>query len=248
MEQTIPNYTAQYQGMIIYDIAKVVDAGTKYRVEYVTQSTLPWSYGDSNLKDYLPLHPTGSEIIRDILRQGKEPYIDKNWDEFTNEVLPISVTSNPTIDLITYKRRAYSFIKSFINPMMASVHASIIYGFTTLNNKFIEHGLVFSEKTRSLQIIKVMDLSEELEETNPELSQELMDDLEKYIEYKDILSRTNFIWNESEKYIEKIEKVNITGHYASPEHEEECNRNAKEQIDEIVNEFQVKINTLNNLK
>lgn len=231
------NYSGFYHDIHIYEVAKVIDTGNDYRVEYITQSTLPWSSGDDGL---LPLHPNAADLIRDAQRNGKEPYIQKNWNEISNEVLITSVFINPISDLLAYKRRAYSFIKAFINPMMASAHASVIYGFTTLNNKFLLNGFVFNEKTKSMQYIKILDKAEELEDTNPELSEELMADLQKYIDFKEILSRTNFIWVESEKYIDKIEKV-------SP-NKFESEQEAKEEVDKITLEFTTKIRTLNNLK
>lgn len=240
-----------YQDIHVYDIAKVIDVGDtnptyKYRVEYITQSTIPWSANENINNNFIPLNPAASDLIRQLMNSGKEVYITRDWNQLSNEVLIVHIASNPVSDLFAYKRRASSFIKSFINPMMASAHASIVYGFTTLNNKFIEHGLVFSEKTRSLKIIKVMDISEELEETNPELSKELMDDLEQYIEYKDILARTNFIWNESEKYIKKIDTIIVSNQ--EDQTDDSLLQKAKEQIDDIVSEFQNKIRTLNNLK
>lgn len=221
-----------YNDMIIYEVAKVKDIGQKYFVEYVTISTIPWVA--SNLNEatiFLPLNPLASEKIRDAHRLGQDVYIEKEWNKYSNEVILPSLEINPVMDLETYKRRANGFIKAFINPIMASVHASVVYGFTTLNNKFIEMGFVFSEENRTLKYIEILDKTDELEETNPELSAALQNDLEKYIEYREILDRSNFVWNESEKYIEKISK-----------------QTEKEMVDDLVLEFQHKINTLNNLK
>ena len=89
---------------------------------------------------------------------------------------------------------------------------------------------VFSEENRTLKYIEILDKTDELEETNPELSAVLQNDLEKYIEYREILDRSNFAWVESEKYVAKIKE-----------------QEQKEDIDIIVNEFQIKINALNNL-
>ena len=244
-KEPIPNF---YQDLLVYEVAKVIDVGDKYRVEYITQSTIPWvtnretNKTNDSINVYLPLNNFAAELINTNLLKGKEVYILKDWMDGSNEVLVTSIQINPIMDLESYKRRAIGFIKSFINPQMAQVHASVIYGFTSLNNKFLINGFVFSEKTKSLQYIKVMDLAEDVEETNPELSEELLEDLEKYIEYNDILSRTNFIWNESEKYIDKIYNVNSVGESKDSEYQ------AKTQIDNIAKEFQQKIRTLNNLK
>ena len=232
-----------YQGLMIYEVAKVKDIGIKYLVEYVTVSTIPWVTGENN---FLPLNSYTAEKINEAILSGKEVYITKDWNQFSKEVLITNIEVNPVADLNSYKRRACTFIKSFINPMMASVHASVVYGFITLNNKFIERGYVFSEENRTLKYIDIMEKAEDLEESNPKLSQELMDDLEKYIEYKDTLARSNFIWNESEKYIAKIESIITTPVTQEdlPNEEFKC----KQSIDSIILEFQNKINTLNNLK
>lgn len=239
------NYSGFYQDLLIYEVAKVREIGSdqKVLVEYVTVSTIPWSSGEVN---YLPLNSSAADAIRDAQIKGKEVFISKDWNLVSNEVLISNIEINPKIDLMVYKRRATNFIKAFINPMMASVHASIIYGFTTLNNKFIENGFVFSEETRTLKYIEIMERSEELAETNPTLSEELMNDLEKYIEYREVLDRANFIWNESEKYCDLVNEVHEMDFVDTEEFPAE--NQAKSQIDTIVNEFQTKIRTLNNLK
>lgn len=239
------NYSGFYQDLLIYEVAKVREIGSdlKVLVEYVTVSTIPWSSGEVN---YLPLNSSAADAIRDAQIKGKEVYILKDWNVISSEVLISSIEINPKIDLMVYKRRAVNFIKAFINPMMASVHASIIYGFTTLNNKFIENGFVFSEETRTLKYIEIMERSEELADVNPALSEELMADLEKYIEYKDILARANFIWNESEKYCDLVNEIHEMDFVDTAEFTAE--NQAKTQIDNTVNEFQIKIRTLNNLK
>ena len=239
------NYSSFYQDLLIYEVAKVRETGSdnKLLVEYITVSTIPWSSGETN---YLPLNSSSADAIRDAQIKGKEVYILKDWNEVSNEVLLSSIEINPNINLNIYKRRAINFIKAFINPMMASVHASVIYGFTTLNNKFIENGFVFSEETRTLKYIEIMERSEELADINPSLSEELMNDLEKYIEFKEILSRANFIWNESEKYCDLINEIHEMDFVDTEEHTAE--NQVKIQIDKVVNEFQTKIRTLNNLK
>jgi hypothetical protein len=55
-----------------------------------------------------------------------------------------------------------------------------------------------------------MDRAEELESqepNGPELSEELMKDLEKYIEYRNILDRTYFIWNLKEELLDKLKEL-----------------------------------------
>lgn len=250
-----------YQDLKIFEIAKVRDTGDKFLVEYVTESVIPWVTGDT--QDNLPLNSLTAQTIRQYQIDGKEVYIKKDWNFISNEVLVSSLEVNPRADIQAYKRRACTFIKSFINPMMASVHASVVYGFISLNNKFIERGFVFSETNRSLKYIAIMEKAEELSETNPdepELSDDLMSDLEKFIEYREILDRSNFIWNESEKYIDKIESVSNPIYPIYPEDnitevvkEQIAEYDAKvietkQKIDSICKEFQLKINTLNNLK
>lgn len=239
------NFSGFYQDLLIYEVAKVREIGSdqKLLVEYVTVSTIPWSSGEVN---YLPLNSSTADAIKDAQIKGKEVYILKDWNVVANEVLITSIEINPKVDIMSYKRRATNFIKAFINPMMASVHASIIYGFTTLNNKFIENGFVFSEETRTLKYIEIMERSEEVADTNPDLSEELMADLEKYIEYREILDRTNFIWYESEKYCDMVNEIHPMDFVDTEEFTAE--NQAKSQIDKVVNEFQIKIRTLNNLK
>lgn len=229
-----------YANMLIYEVAKIKEVGLtdKVLVSYITTSTIPWvSENYKDIDSFLPLHPLAADIIRDAHQNGEQVYILKDWNKNSNEVLFTSVERNPITNLENYKLRAIGFIKSYINPIMANVHASIIYGFTTLNNKFIEKGYVFSEENKTLKYIEIIEKSEEIlenENIDPQIAQNLSDeltnDLEKYIEYREILDRSNFAWVESEKYVAKIKE-----------------QEQKEDIDIIVNEFQIKINALNNL-
>ena len=113
-------------------------------------------------------------------------------------------------NLQNYLRRIVHFVNGFIQAPMANTNAAVIYGFNVLNNKFIENGFVFSEQNRSLKYIDIMDRAEELESqepNGPELSEELMKDLEKYIEYRNILDRTYFIWNLKEELLDKLKEL-----------------------------------------
>lgn len=234
-----------YNGIHLYDVAVVKDQGDSLRVVYLTVSTVPWVTGETG---FIPVNPLSANIIREYQQQGKEVYITKDWGLSGKEVLPDCISVNTSTDLDGYKKRAYSFIKSFINPMMANVHASTIYGFITLNNKFLEKGIVFSETNKSLKYIEIMDAASDMED--PEESDALMTDLEKYIEYKDTLDRSNFIWNESEKYMVYIEEVDESDFVdlVIGEETQTALLQAKKKIDTIVKEFQHKILTLNNLK
>lgn len=244
-KQSLYDGILTYSDMIIYEVVKIKDTGSRFYVEYITTSTLPWTNESSN-NEFLPCNPLAAEAIREAHRKGKDVYIQKNWNEFSKEVLVTSLEINNVIDLTGYKRRAKAFIKSYINPIMASVHASVVYGFTTLNNKFIERGYVFSEQNKSLKYIAIMEDSDNLLDSDKmedqKIGNELMEDLELYIEYKEILDRSNFVWNLSEKYLDKIDSVQIK------EYNETGEREAKEIIDSISKEFQHKINSLNNLK
>ena len=250
-----------YQDLIVYEVAKVIDTGNNFLVKYITESTINWT-DELDQMDFIPVHPIAAEAIREAHRAGKNAYINKDWSEFSKEALITSIEINPITNLDGYKKRAAGFIKSFINPIMSSVHASIVYGFTTLNNRFIEKGYVFSEENKTLKYIEIIEKSEEVIEAGEQgkidpqiaqnLSDDLMNDLEKYIEYNEILSRTNFVWNESEKYIAKIyevvveeaEEVGVDAQDDASDKEFE----AKQKIDTLVKDFQIKINNLNNLK
>ena len=257
MEQI--NLRQFYQDLIVYEVAKVIDTGNNFLVKYITESTINWTDEKKGNEDFIPLHPIAAEAIREAHRAGKNVYINKDWDEFSKEALITSIEINPITNLDGYKKRAAGFIKSFINPIMSSIHASIVYGFTTLNNRFIEKGYVFSEENKTLKYIEIIEKSEEVIEAGEQgkidpqiaqnLSDDLMNDLEKYIEYKEILDRTNFAWNESEKYIAKIYEVSVeeVGDDAQDDASDK-EFEAKQKIDTLVKDFQIKINNLNNLK
>lgn len=229
----------KYDNIRGFETAYVIDNGDKYQVEFVSISTIDW-VTDSDPDNYLPLNSLAANLIRESLLNGKEVYIDKDWQKLGKEVLTSVVSINPITDLYGYKKRAISFIKQFINPQMARTNASTIYGFNVINNKFLEAGFVFSEENRSLKYIEILNRSEELEEEAPEASEELIALLEKYIEYREILDRTYFIWELSETCINNINEVRNTD-----ESDEEILK-AKELIDKLAGEFANKVNKLNN--
>lgn len=254
IERIFTKRDQDYSGLHIYDVVSVMDTGEHFKVNYTTVSTIPWVYSgeEKDKNQFLPINPICVNLINQSLYQGKEVYIEKNWQNYGKEVLPDSIKMNIVTDLNGYKRRAYSFIKSFINPMMARVHASTIYGFITLNNKFLEKGIVFSEENRSLKYIEIMERADELsEEDTPDgelKSEEIMSDLERYIEYREILDRSNYIWNESEKYINLIEDIQEDDFEFDLESPEDKLTLAKKEVDNLTREFEDKINSLNNLK
>ena len=229
----------KYDNIRGFETAYVHDNGDKLQVEFVSISTIDW-ITDTDPDNYLPLNSLSANLIRESLLTGKEVYIDKNWRELGKEVLTSSISINPVTSLFGYKKRAISFIKQFINPQMARTNASTIYGFNVINNKFIEAGFVFSEENRSLKYIEILNRSEELEEEAPEASEELIALLEKYIEYRDTLDRTYFIWDLSETCITNINEV------VSIDDTDEEITNAKVKIDKLTAEFANKVSKLNN--
>ena len=190
-----------------YDAVKITDYDeTYYIVLYVSSSNFQWITGE-DIKSFLPINSLTKDIINSRLSKGHDVFIKKDWEMEANEVLPIHLTFDDRPNLQNYLRRAVSFINGFIQEPMANTNAAVIYGFNVLNNKFIEQGFVFSEKNRSLKYIDIMDRADELEETQPEISDELMKDLEKYIEYRNILDRTYFIYNLKEELLDKLKEL-----------------------------------------
>ena len=173
-----------------------------------------------------------ADLIREKLNEGKDVYIDKKWnDNDESEVMPYFITTNNVTDLEGYKRRAMSFVSRSMHPQMAKVNAAVIYGFNVINNKFLEAGIVFSEENRSLKYIEVMEKADNLEEEKPEIAEELMLLLERYIEYREILDRSYFAWELNESYLTKIEE-----------------QKTKEDVDTVIRDFITQVDTLNNLK
>lgn len=194
----------------IFDSVKVENYSDEhYIVSYITTSHMQWITGEE-LNSFLPVNSLTKEVIKQRLDKGHDVFIRKNWNQESNEVLPIHISYTERPSLQNYLRRIVYFVNSFIQAPMANANASVIYGFNVLNNKFIENGFVFSEQNRSLKYIDIMDRAEELESqepNGPELSEELMKDLEKYIEYRNILDRTYFIWNLKEELLDKLKEL-----------------------------------------
>ena len=204
----------------------------KYLVKYISVSSLNWAVLEERAGTFLPLNSGSADLIREKLNEGKDVYIDKKWnDNDESEVMPYFITTNNITDLEGYKRRAMSFVSRSMHPQMAKVNAAVIYGFNVINNKFLEAGIVFSEENRSLKYIEVIEKADILEEEKPEIAEELMLLLERYIEYREILDRSYFAWELNESYLTKIEE-----------------QKTKEDVDTVIKDFITQVDTLNNLK
>ncbi len=194
----------------VFDSVKIENySDDHYIVSYISTSNFQWITGE-DIKNFLPINSLTKEIIKQRLDKGHDVFIRKDWNQESNEVLPVHVSYAERPNLQNYLRRIVYFVNGFIQAPMANTNAAVIYGFNVLNNKFIENGFVFSEQNRSLKYIDIMDRAEELESqepNGPELSEELMKDLEKYIEYRNILDRTYFIWNLKEELIDKLKEL-----------------------------------------
>ena len=195
----------------------------KYLVNYISVSSLNWAVLEERAGIFLPLNSGSADLIREKLNEGKDVYIDKKWnDNNESEVMPYFITTNNVTDLEGYKRRAMSFVSRSMHPQMAKVNAAVIYGFNVINNKFLEAGIVFSEENRSLKYIEVIEKADILEEEKPEIAEELMLLLERYIEYREILDRSYFAWELNESYLTKIEE-----------------QKTKEDVDTVIKDLQV---------
>ena len=194
----------------VFDSVKVENySDDHYIASYISTSNFQWITGE-DIKNFLPINSLTKEIIKQRLDKGHDVFIRKDWNQESNEVLPVHVSYVERPNLQNYLRRIVHFVNGFIQAPMANTNAAVIYGFNVLNNKFIENGFVFSEQNRSLKYIDIMDRAEELESqepNGPELSEELMKDLEKYIEYRNILDRTYFIWNLKEELLDKLKEL-----------------------------------------
>lgn len=191
----------------IFDTAKIKDFNNElYQVQYTSTSTQQWITGEDQ-KQFLPINNLTKSTIDTRISMGHDVYIKKEWSQESSEVLPVHLVFDTRPSLENYMRRGVAFINGFIQGPMANANAAVIYGFNVLNNKFIEAGFVFSEKNKSLKYIDIMDRADELEDEHPDLSEELMNDLEKYIEYRDILDRTYFIWYLKEEVISKLKTL-----------------------------------------
>ena len=209
-----------YKEFKVFPVAKIAKEGDKIRIEYLTMSSSNFSSG-IDTSELIPVNSAAKEMIEMNLNKGNTIYLDPNYLTINDqpEILPIHLSINTDTSLTAYAKNCYSFIKAHINPQMASAHASVVYGFITLNNKFLEQGFVFSEERKSLVYLDILDKCNDLKEESEKfqeidqeravkldtLSDELLQDLENYISYADILKRSNFCWTLSEDHIAKIE-------------------------------------------
>lgn len=248
----------EYQGIKTFEVAMVTDTGVSYNVEKLSwntdmhidktmQPSNPTNYlNDKTRFWYLNLNSAAADKIRQEMSLGHDIQISKNWDAHgSKEVLLTSIiVVDNTQRLETQKRIARRQVRMMINPHTAQIGAMDIYGFMMLNNKFILNGFVFDNENRSLKYMDVLNRSEELADTDPELSEDLAEDLEEFIDYNDKLSRVRFIWLKGEKTIQLINSIHLPPGDTSKEAHHEKILKVRNITDGFIEEI-MRLNTRN---
>ena len=240
--------TKGYNGIRTFETAAVTDNGSFYNFLFLTTCTEQWVFPNPDSKDsiigeltYLPLNTLSATRIREAQLKGQDIKIKKNWMD-SKEVLPVHIMINEVTDLEGAKKYWRGKITQMVNPHVAQITAMDIYGFTVINNKFIENGFVFSKKNRALKYMDIIDRTEDmyLTEDGTKEADQLLELLREYTAYSDKLERCYFMWNKTQEAIKLIDEV-----------EEESTEDSEAAIEKIVKigtDFINSITTLNNIK
>lgn len=236
-----------YNGIRAFEVAAVVDNGsngnTMYDFLFITTNTEQWVFPDEKASVlgeiiYLPLNTMAANRIREADLKGHDIKIKKSFIA-SKEVLPVHILINTVSDLDGAKKFWRRRVTQMVNPHVARITAMDIYGFTVINNKFIENGFVFSKKNRALKYMDIIDKTEDmfLTDDGSKEATELLELLKEYTTYNDKLERAYFMWNKTKEVIQMIDDVD------SGDEEKDI-----KELEEISTRFIDSISTLNNLK
>lgn len=224
--------TINYFGLRTYEVAICEEFNDAYLVMGVSWNTVEW-VEKQDKQIYLPLNNITTQKIREGLNKGQEIKISKMWsNDGQKEVHPVYVQLKYTEDIEGYKRVAKRILKQNVNPIMASISAAEMYGFNVLHSKFLQKGYVLVEETEPFTMVRIFeDAENKIQQEQIEASEEILNDLNRYLEYKQKLDKVYFVNNKLEDTFNKID-----------------NLNNKHEIDKLINDFQTEMSTLNSLK
>lgn len=115
-----------------------------------------------------------------------------------NEVQPWEVSIIDTPGVEAYKKSSIIKIRTLINPIISKISGLALYGFMVLNNELNSKGYFIYEDNREETYLKILETGDE----------ELIDKLEKYLNYKDEIERVSQLERQFSEVIENINNTN----------------------------------------
>ena len=181
-----------------YEIALVEDLGTYYKVNGLSYNTLDFIPTEN--ESYVNLSYNAYKFIDEAIRKDKIIRILKPLKG--NEVLieDIQIVDNNLSELEIIKNAAFMRFKSKVTPVMTKESGLVLYDFIMANNELASKGYFITDSNREEKYIEIVETDDE----------NLISELELFLECKDKLERASFLkkqTNELKKDLEKCKNV-----------------------------------------
>lgn len=183
---------------MLYDVALVTDTGDAWVVDTVTKSDLIRTYPGQN---FLNLSSRTAELIKEEMINGKRVLIPKT---VRGEVNQADFIVEEVDELEFAKNVAITEISNIVNDKFNTLSMLEFFNFITINNIFIEKGIVITEENREEKYLEVINTED----------QNLIENLEKYLEAKDHISSVYWFFDKFRNFkkelknLETVEEVN----------------------------------------
>lgn len=177
-----------------YEIALVEDLGTYYKVNGLSYNTLDFIPTEN--ESYVNLSYNAYKFIDEAIRKDKIIRILKPLKG--NEVLieDIQIVDNNLSELEIIKNAAFMRFKSKVTPVMTKESGLVLYDFIMANNELASKGYFITDSNREEKYIEIVETDDE----------NLISELELFLECKDKLERASFLKKQTKELKKDLEK------------------------------------------
>ncbi len=171
-----------------YDVAAVDDIGDKFRVRYVD------TYQNSILKNdgyYIKISNVAGDIIRNAISEHKKVYIPKN---VPGELTIRDVVVDEVDGLEKDKMIALSDAYRKVDYQIFNVGAIDYFEFLNIFSRLASLGYFITDQNREEKYIEIIETGNE----------DLIEELEIYLEKKDNLDKISYVYNKTKDFEKKV--------------------------------------------
>ena len=181
----------------------VADRGDKYEVISINTNEIAYA----GMRDDILEVPSWEvyETVARNLNEGKKVYIPKLLDQFL-DVSDLVIEELDPLD--TAKQTAIIKARDIIyTTRINKLAIAKFYRFFILSHYFADKGIFITDENRESKYLEVINSAAQL--TDPEASEEMIANLEEYINLLDNLAEIKNILKDLDKFIESVNEISL---------------------------------------
>jgi hypothetical protein len=181
----------------------VADRGDKYEVISINTNEIAYA----GMRDDILEVPSWEvyETVARNLNEGKKVYIPKLLDQFL-DVSDLVIEELDPLD--TAKQTAIIKARDIIyTTRINKLAIAKFYRFFILSHYFADKGIFITDENRESKYLEVINSAAQL--TDPEASEEMIANLEEYINLLDNLAEIKNILKDLDKFIESVNEITL---------------------------------------